>query len=75
MMWLRLIANWRDASRGWFARSPSASDQLRRAKAFEAEISFTAKATSESSGRGCENRGIFEPKTLYEQLIQNNYKF
>ena len=43
MMWLRLIANWRDASRGWFARSPSASDQLRRAKAFEAEISFTKR--------------------------------
>jgi len=75
MMWLRLIANWRDASRGGFACSLTASDQLRRAKAFEAEISFTAKATSESSGRGCENRGIFEPKTLYEQLIQNNYKF
>jgi hypothetical protein len=53
MMWLRLIANWRDASRGGFAFSPTASDQLRRAKEFEAEISFAAKAASESSGRGC----------------------
>jgi len=52
MMWLGLIVDWRDASRGGFAFSPTASDQLRRAKTFEAEISFAAKAASESSGRG-----------------------